>query len=284
MFKENLENYISRLKEYSDFEYGTDDEEINYTYEHSQELEGLIEKYDLEKLIDSNDEIVTFINLMSWVHNIMKHDGEFTTKPEVLNTSSIIESGKKHGSNCLYMSIVLSELYLACGFKSRYVRCLPYDHRDVDCHVVTSVYSKTLDKWVMMDPTTEGYVKDEKGKLLSLKEFREALVNDEKLYLNDEINWNGEKFEDEEYIGYMAKNLFRFDSLQVNCYGAEELEDKRWIAFAPIGFDSCQTGIKNAKWMNENYDQIDEEFVENMSDKLLNRTTFTSDEKLFWEL
>ncbi len=43
------------------------------------------------------------------------------------------------------------QLLLALGFKARWVMCLPMDLRDDECHCVTEVYSKELEKWIVVD-------------------------------------------------------------------------------------------------------------------------------------
>ena len=57
--------------------------------------------------------------------------------------------------------MLLNECYLAMGFKSRYVTCFPKVYIN-DCHVINSVYSNTLHKWIWMDPTFAAFMsKDE---------------------------------------------------------------------------------------------------------------------------
>jgi hypothetical protein len=98
------------------------------------------------------------------------------------------------------------------GIRSRIVTCLPKDSLkvDPDCHVINSVYSETLGKWLWMDPTFNAYVMDDKGTLLSIEEVRERIVNDRPLILNPDANWNNRTLQTrEEYLyRYMAKNLY----------------------------------------------------------------------------
>lgn len=59
------------------------------------------------------------------------------------------------------MAQMLNECYLAMGFKSRFITCMPKVMIN-DCHVINAVYSNTLNKWLWMDPTFNAYVTDEK--------------------------------------------------------------------------------------------------------------------------
>ena len=71
--------------------------------------------------------------------------------------------------------MVLNEMYLAMGFKSRYVTCMPSDPNDNDCHVINIVYSETLNKWLWVDPSFGIYVTDENNNMLGIAETRERL-------------------------------------------------------------------------------------------------------------
>ena len=96
------------------------------------------------------------------------------------------------------------------GIKSRYVTCMPKDPNDNDCHVINSVYSQQLNKWIWIDLSFNAYVKDEKGNFLGIAEIRERLINNKPLVLNEDANHNNEtKQTKEEYLeNYMAKNLY----------------------------------------------------------------------------
>ena len=93
---------------------------------------------------------------------------------------------------------MLTEVYLAMGFKARFVTCLPKDYVS-DCHVITTVYSNTLNKWLWVDPTFDAYVMDENGTMLSIAEVRERLREDKPLQLNDYANWNHKSKQTKEY-------------------------------------------------------------------------------------
>jgi hypothetical protein len=150
------------------------------------------------------------------VHNTFPHNGS----QEIPNHSGIMDlmtkciEGKKT-LHCGALAEVLNECCLSLGFKSRRVVCLPKDSTDYDCHSINSVYSKTLNKWLWIDPTNDVYVMNEKGELLSISEVRERLVNDRQLILNPDANWNHlSSIMKEEYLyNYMAKNLYA-----VQCY------------------------------------------------------------------
>jgi hypothetical protein len=115
--------------------------------------------------------------------------------------------------DCGSLARVLSDCYTAMGFKARRIICLPKDSTDVDCHSIDVVYSRTLRKWLWMDPTNDAYVMDEHGTLLSIAEVRERLISDRPVILNDDANWNHvNKVTAEYYLyDYMAKNLYALE-------------------------------------------------------------------------
>ena len=123
------------------------------------------------------------------------------------------------------------------GFKARFVTCLPRDFVS-DCHVITTVYSCTLNKWLWVDPTFDAFVMDENDTMLSIAEVRERLRTDKFLKINDYANWNHRsKQTKEDYIDrYMAKNLYYLVCMEWSRFNAEtKIEGRtyRYIALMP---------------------------------------------------
>jgi hypothetical protein len=177
------------------------------------ELLNFKNKYNLDSISGNKDEISKFKNLLYWVHNAVKHDGN-SDNPPSKNAIDLIEICKKEnrGVNCRMMATILKDAYQAEGFKARMVTCLPKDTADNDCHVITIVWSNTLNKWIWMDPTFNAYVSDTKGNLLNIEEVRAMLIKNgtDDLVLNDGANWNNQNKQTKDYyLGYyMSKNLY----------------------------------------------------------------------------
>ncbi|MCR8559409.1 transglutaminase-like domain-containing protein [Mucilaginibacter sp. BJC16-A38] len=184
-----------------------------FTYQSADapELANFRKLFNLDSISGNGDEINKIKNLLYWAHNVVRHDGSANNPPSK-NAIDLISVCKKddRGVNCRMMATILKDAYQAEGFKARMVTCMPKDTADFDCHVITVVWSKTLNKWVWMDPTFNAYVSDEKGNLLNIEEVRERLINDKPLVLNDDANWNNKvKQTKEDYLGrYMSKNLY----------------------------------------------------------------------------
>lgn len=209
-------SYLDILKGAATFD-DTDHYKIpKFTYQDSsaQALKTLRKALNLDSIAGSGNEVSRIINLMHWMHDFIPHDGNHEN-PVVKNAMSLIKECKqeRRGLNCRGLGIVLNECYLALGFKSRFVTCMPKDSIFNDCHVINMVYSQDLEKWIWVDPTNDAYVLDEKGMLLGFNEVRERLIQDKTLIINPDANWNN-RFSviKENYLyEYMAKNLYRFE-------------------------------------------------------------------------
>jgi hypothetical protein len=181
---------------------------------------------------------------MHWVHDLVPHDGNHGN-PEVKNALSMVQVCKKdnRGLNCRGLALVLNECYLAMGIKSRIVTCYPKDslNIDPDCHVINSVYSESLKKWLWIDPTFDAYVMNEKGEMLGIEEVRERLIEDKTLILNPDANWNNQNSQTKEgYLqNYMAKNLYILEcpaSSEYNMETDRETKTMSYIRILPLEY------------------------------------------------
>ncbi|MDR1199172.1 MAG: transglutaminase domain-containing protein [Prevotellaceae bacterium] len=220
-----------------------------FTYEdaNSGVLKNVKEYFNLDSVAGQGDEISKIMNLMTWVHNAIRHDGNNYALCEfdAIDFYNYHKATGK-GVNCRGLAIMLNECYLAMGFKSRYITCLPKDKNDPDCHVINCVYSETLQKWLWMDPSFNAYVKDENGNFLSIAEVRERLINDKPLFLNHDANWNNERQETKEnYLdSYMAKNLYRLQCPAASSFNPESRyrgSNQTYISLYPVDYEDSTT-------------------------------------------
>ena len=131
------------------------------------------------------------------------------------------------------------------------MRFLPYSPFDFDCHVVTEIYDRSQEKWCMLDPTTNGYLVDEKGTILSLLEARERMADTrfvtyckatsrekdlQKLYRKNIAR-----------TAYYAKNLFRIQVDAVSQFG----ESGNWLNFPPEHFSIREWSVASAEYRLE---------------------------------
>lgn len=197
---------------------------FTYQSKNDSNLIKLRQSFHLDSVAGQGNEVSQMINLMRWVHDIVRHDGG-SSNPKLKNAIDLINicHSENRGVNCRMMATILNECYLAMGFPSRFVTCMPRETNFDDCHVINMVYSRDLKKWIWMDPTFEAYVMDEKGNLLGIEEVREKLIKGEMLILNPDANWNRKSSQTKaDYLdSYMAKNLYRIQCMSDSYYNAE---------------------------------------------------------------
>jgi len=227
-----------------------------FTYQ-SQDNPNLVrirQEFKLDSVAGKGNEISRMLNVLHWVHNVVRHDGG-STNPTLINAIDLIKvcRTEKRGINCRMMATILNECYLSLGFKSRYVTCMPKETKFDDCHVINMVYSQELKKWIWVDPTFDAYVMNEKGELLGLAEVRERLINDKPLILNPESNWNRQASQTKEnYLdNYMAKNLYRLQCSVSSEYDTESFKEGKTVTYLEL---LPLDGLEQAPQKSENQD------------------------------
>ncbi len=245
------------LREYSDFDNSLKkiSDDFYYSAATNENLIKLRKKYKLDEVAGNGTETEKIINLMKWAHNIVEHDGS-SENPKPRNALDLISvcEKEKRGVNCRMLATILNEAYLSMGFFSRHITCLPFDKEDSDCHVINIVFSKSLDKWLYMDPSFEMFFMDANSNLLSIIEVREKMINNETLLLNDKLNHNGNPIETEDYLRYMAKNLFRFSCPLGSEFGYESKEGKKyWVELIPEGYEDDDAFSSDNYWKKPVY-------------------------------
>jgi hypothetical protein len=194
---------------------------------------------DLDSIAGEGSDVNRIIRLLHWMHDLIPHDGNHAN-PAVRNAMSLVAVCKREhrGLNCRGLAIALNECYLALGYCSRYVTCMPKDSlgTDPDCHVINTVYAPSLKKWIWIDPTNDAYVMNEKGELLGIEEVRQRLISHQPLILNPDANWNHRSaVTKEDYLGYyMSKNLYRLICPVNSTYDLETPAPDKQVAYIQL--------------------------------------------------
>ncbi|MCT1399382.1 hypothetical protein M4D81_10155 [Paenibacillus sp. p3-SID867] len=234
-YMKEFHEYYLKLLQLAEYEMETDEKRIAYGYQPSshEDLTLLREKYLLERVAGTGDELSQIKNLTQWVNERLPHGN--VRPPEQVNALHVLglSDSEPIQMNCYVIATVLNEVFLSLGFHSRRVHCRSYDAYDLDSHVVTLVYSNTLSKWVCMDGSWNCYLTDDSRIPLSLEEFRERLSSNQPVWVNGEsteTDWS--IF----YKGYMAKNMFWFYSPVDSEYNYEARMEKDYCALLPEHF------------------------------------------------
>ncbi len=241
---------IGALKTFNNFDGGSPDSNLEFVYDDSAEgFSKLLARYPVKQIAGNGDELSKALNLLKWCSENVLHNGgtkdvEFIPKTSIDILDYAYQKGREYGVYCRLQAIVFTECCLALGIKSRILHCLPFSPYDFDTHVVSMVFIKSLNKWILLDAGNNRYFTDENDQILSPLEIRERLGNDAYIKCNAD---------DEPYKRYMAKNLFYFKSLKYNTFGSDLRSDQATIYCAPQGFDVlgretayCEYAIKNS--------------------------------------
>ncbi len=228
------------LKQYKYYEKHVEKKlHFEYYYERITKLNNYFSKKEFVN--DFNDDFSLMIKTMIWVHKrlIPHHDA---TPILPFNCINILDRTIKDGlkSNCWMFAVVLNEILLNFGIKSRMIRCMPFDLRFNDCHCVVQAYSSKFQKWVLLDPAFGTYYTDLNKVPINLKEFRSAIINSEKVIVPFAPAIKSKKL-----INYWIKNLFRFETYSVSKFNIESLDDDVVIySLLPIGYELTDKEIK----------------------------------------
>jgi hypothetical protein len=207
--------YLTLLRNCGSYDKHASPRDLKFSYVDPSQphLAALRREEGLDSVAGNGDERSRIIRLMRWAHDIVPHIG---THPEPRDRTAIdlisVSHRENRGLDCGALARILNEAYLAEGFASRVIDCMPSDTAEIEHHIITSVYMRSIGKWVWMDPTNEAYITDERGEMLGVEEIRARLIADGNMYLNPEANWNHTiSFTAEKYIyEYLPKNLYWF--------------------------------------------------------------------------
>ncbi len=214
---------------------------ITYDFDNGEYLE-LKSKYGIEKTAGDGTEFEKAKALMNEYSGRLRHKSDYDNHVE-MNALALLEyslDNKKQGINCRAKAQILNEMCLALGIYSRKVWICPNSVYDTDCHVVNEVWDSSLNKWVMLDITSNYYWVDDSDAPLSVLEIREHIANQEfctpvapgdKLdNLEKSLNRNYENFL------YIAKNMVYMQYCDENTVG----EGEKFYSLVPtaVTFDA----------------------------------------------
>lgn len=248
--------YAGLLQMFSDFDRANSlNVEFIYTHDEPKLIE-LNKRYELSKIAGDESDLTKTLNLLHWLSNNTFHNGNYNglipnNSIDLMNYT--FAKGEEAGVHCFALATILTDCYLSVGLKARKVFIMPCNPYEADNHVVTIVYINELRKWIMVDPSFDGYMMDKNGTILSPWEARQVLSEQEFIQLNPEFNYNGdysgEKYGEtpKSYVEYMAKDLFYFCCTATSC-SFHTNDDTAMFTVAPTGY-----GVKKSKISNIQY-------------------------------
>lgn len=278
--KEGLAVYNDKLNIYSGILFNNQEFEnesegkINYIFDCPEYLE-LISKYNIDKIAGNGSSFKRAKKLLHYLAPRLTHCSGFDNHIEC-NSLKLLEyslNNSEQGINCLNKSKILAECCLALGIYARRVCILPFSPYDFDSHVVVEIYDEALKKWIMLDPTLDGYFIDDNKMPLGLLEMREKFPNYDFLtFVKSYSKLNDLKNLRDKYMEvncYICKNVFYFVIERDNKFGVSN--DK--YCFAPKGYKVLNNDIQNLKFRISNIPEEYKSFVPIFENDLKNLET-----------
>lgn len=242
--------WIDSLQEYPEISCNMSDVQdvpfFTYMPAEAPPLVELRTMYGLTDLVWGMSELAAALKLLEWTYAAIEHDGN-ATNPQPCNSLNILATCmiEKKAVNCRMKAIVLNEVYLSLGYRSRYITCMPAV-ADGDCHVLVMVYIASLGHWITVDPTQNTYFTGPDGAIINVLQARQiyrrggtpGLHHIERPLIAPLI-FNGVECNsyDEFYILYMSNNCFRFACPVASEFGYDSTQDARFIYLSPLGYD-----------------------------------------------
>ena len=199
----------------------------------------LREKYGLDKLAGKGGAFQRARRLLHHFAPRLTHSAYYDNHVpcDALSLLEYSYERPDQGINCLNKSKILAECCLAVGIFARRVVIMPYSPYDNDNHVVTEIYDHELGRWIMLDPTTDGWFVDENSNPLSILEIRERFAHRKFTTFVTSTDRKGDlrRLWDKniELNTYICKNLFWLRIERYNRFGSKG----EWLNFVPTGYD-----------------------------------------------
>lgn len=152
------------------------------------------------------------------------------------NGFEIFEQCKKsYSPNCACYAIMLNDLLLGFGFKSKAVWCLSDDPNDTECHALNHVFDPESKTWFVADPSSRSVICNENAIPIDLLTLRNSIQNGGIVYphRNKTIRQSSDFIL--EYNEYMKKNSFQFLT-QIEQGLSYPLEETA-VLIHPIGYE-----------------------------------------------
>ena len=255
-------------------------EKITYNF-NCPEFITLKEKYNLEKIAGKGTDFIRAKRLLHYLAPRLTHSSWYDNHVPC-NALDLLEyslNNKEQGINCLNKSKILQECCLAIGIYARRVCIMPFSPYDFDNHVVTEIFDRELNKWIMLDPTTDGLFIDENKTPLSLLEIRKKFANDEFVtFVKSTERLNDLEKLKENYVNenaYICKNLFYFYVDQDSTFGTTD----NVLGFIPINYSVLENKKTNLKYRIDHLPEEYKDWKSNFEKKLKYLETCEEDER-----
>lgn len=197
------------LRVYSDFLY--EDHGQRTEYQGLNSPDGLLEKFNFRSCFLYNTLCRNVSNLCRIIRLFAAGDANIIKHPFSYHGFQLLEMCLKGSKlNCAGCSVVLNDILIAFGYKSKCICCIPYETEDINTHVVVHVYDDANRKWFVADPAMGRVPCSRAGDGMDILTLREYLSEEDELpfYRSGKMILNHE--ECSKYAGELVEKAFMF--------------------------------------------------------------------------
>lgn len=208
----NERSYVQNqriLRIYSDFSFEYDGQKTEYMREKSNIK--LIEKYNFracfihDSLAKNVSNICRIIRLFAVGNtNIVENSFDYNG----FQLLDMCFEGKK--LNCAGCSVVLNDILLTLGYKSKCICCIPFDTEDLDTHVVVHVFDEINNRWFVADPALGQVPCDKHGECMDILGLRQYLSEENELPFFRSGRLVTENIQCQKYAETLIRKVFLF--------------------------------------------------------------------------
>lgn len=237
---------------FNNLEFASEIEKAEITYDFDcPEYKTLIEKYGIDEIAGKGTSFQRSERLLHWMSPKLTHKSNYDNHIPC-NSLALLEyslNNPDQGINCVNKAKILAECCLAVGIYARRVFIMPYSPYDSDSHVVTEIYDPKMGRWIMLDPSMDGYIIDENGQPLSVLAAREKFARQEPVSFAacEEEKADIKKLQNTHMAdnAYYCKNLFR---IAVNNYNGFGQDNNEALWLIPSGCSVKKTVLANVEY------------------------------------
>ena len=166
---------------------------------------------------------------MTWVNKFSADYGMATNMPTHRSAFFLLneKTENKILLNCRCCAIILNDIFLSLGIKSKFITCRAKDPYDPECHVTNNVYIPELNKWILIDSAIQAIIMNIKGEFLGVQELRKYIKEEEQIVFMKNLKVKNLPLNNSRFEKYLAKNLYCFSAYSsFHPYCDNELNNK----------------------------------------------------------
>lgn len=238
--------FMERLAECPEWSIPCEPIEHDYSYPDDKQvsLDFLRERCRVQDISGEGDLSEQGLRLTKWVHRSFQQD-RLKELFENLDAAFVWNHyrGKEQGIGCGTLSNFLAQALLAAGYPARLILGLSCIPEDKETHTVVVAFSEQYPEGIAFDPMYGTDFRDADNRPLSLRQLRAKLAAGERIQVQPEVS--------NEYLGYVAKNVFRFQAYANSFYHKLTPHSLQFNAWWPPAYNYSPNDERIPAWRKQ---------------------------------